>query len=43
MPVIKKGKKWVFNGEEFDSENAANLAYKAHVALKFGIKEEKED
>lgn len=39
MPVRKVGKKWTFGGEEYDTEDAANLAYKAYVALKFGLKE----
>ena len=42
MPVIKQGEKWVFGGEEYDTEEAANKAYKAYVALKFGVKPEKE-
>ena len=42
MPVTKvNDKKWEVNGEEYESEEKANLAYKANLALKFGIKPEK--
>lgn len=37
MPVKKVGKKWEVNGTEYDSEAAAETAYKASLALKFGI------
>lgn len=41
MPVIQEGNKWTFGGEEYDTEEAANKAYAAFAALKFGIKPEK--
>lgn len=37
MPVKKVGKKWEVNGTMYDTEAAANTAYKASLALKFGI------
>lgn len=36
MPVTKVGKKWEFGGKEYDTEEAANNAYKAYLAIKFG-------
>lgn len=36
MPVKKVGKKWEVNGKTYDTEEAANNAYKAYLAIKFG-------
>jgi hypothetical protein len=41
MPVKKVGKVWEVDGEEYKTEAAAENAYKAKIALSFGIEEEK--
>lgn len=41
MPIKKVGDKWEVNGEEFDTEEKAEQAYAATVALQFGVKPEK--
>lgn len=41
MPVKKVGKKWEVDGDEFDTEAAAENAYKAKIALRFGVEEDK--
>lgn len=35
MPIKKVGDKWEVNGQEFDTEEKAEIAYKAMIALKF--------
>lgn len=41
MPVKKVGEVWEVDGEEYKTEAAAENAYKAKLALSFGIEEEK--
>lgn len=41
MPVKKSGKKYTVKGEEYDSEQAANEAYKKYIAKAMGAPEEK--
>lgn len=41
MPVKQVGKLWEVDGEEFKTEAAAENAYKAKVALAFGVEAEK--
>lgn len=36
MPVVKNGDKWEFGGKTYDTEEEANNAYKAYLAIKFG-------
>lgn len=45
MPIKKLGKKWIVDNVEFDSETAAENAYKAKIALAFGVppEEDKKD
>lgn len=37
MPVKKKGKKFVVNDQEFDTEAAANEAYQKYLAAAMGV------
>lgn len=40
MPIVKVGKQWEFNGTTYKTEEEAENAYRATVALKFGVPEE---
>lgn len=41
MPIKKVGDHWEVNDKEYDTEEKANAAYQAMVALKFDVPEKK--
>jgi hypothetical protein len=39
MPIKKMGDEWEVNGKTYDTEEKAEAAYKALIALKLGVEE----